>query len=881
MHQPEEAADEGWEKQSGWRRSRRKRVLLEQGDDEEELEAAPPEAEEAVEGPAVPASGEQEAKMCYEKRQMVWKGMSGSCWTSLVQQWGVRKVEALQLQKSIAAVMREVGPKLGDLHWREATGMGQRSRVLPAEAAGMLEAARHAKRLRDPGWRGDRGQSRWPVQRLLEWAVKELTLSRRGVEMELGGLEDWLEREQMERKMGDSLLKWLGHDKPPSVRVSHKVWRKQLVDRTRQLKLGADRARQQSDMLLLDGTDIVGAAEAVTGHEPVRAEAEPGPAAEEGLSDAEEWGDWEVEDWVAGSGAGPEDAEAETGAGTWAEAGARAEGAAPEGCEAAGRGREEAAAAGLEAPAEVWWEAIRGNTEEGAARAVELDVALQAFAATVEVDGASGDGQLAKQLGNLSGQEGWRLGLVRLVAGDLSPVVSAVCVVSEARPRRGRVFRMMALAVDGKVRGQGLATEALARMKAELLMVAGPRFELRADLASCMKKGGAAFYASQGWSGADGIWSWRSEAAGEEEALRHLASGEALEQRLQECEQDMEATDGAMAEMRGALLGDRRRSGKEQDGQPVRHSLWEQDTLEAYNELLFGSLDAEVEAVQQRRAIYDEERRLSEGSDSCWSGAGSDSDSAAEMGGGEGESAVVEQAGNGKGRHKQAEQPVKHSLWEQESLEALNEVLSGLLEDEVRALRQSRADYDEARRLSEGSDSCWSDSGGDSGSESTPELDIGLPTPQGAGVVGAGVVGVEEVILQHQGRATAVARKRRQREEQTGGTKRRGGQGGAGQAGGKRRRRKQGRAPLKQARREVATGGVQHQPWWHQASGWQLCSGCSGVSGVGARTGRQRDVAWSKAGREQGECYRVDAQWEAAETGGWEQQVVGQAERER
>ena len=54
----------------------------------------------------------------------------------------------------------EVGPKLGDLHWREATGMGQKSRVPPAEAAGMLEAARHAKRLRDPGWMGDRGQGR-------------------------------------------------------------------------------------------------------------------------------------------------------------------------------------------------------------------------------------------------------------------------------------------------------------------------------------------------------------------------------------------------------------------------------------------------------------------------------------------------------------------------------------------------------------------------------------------------------------------------------------------------------------------------------------------------------------------------------------------------
>ena len=116
-------------------------------------------------------------------------------------------MKALQLQKSIAAVMREVGPKLGDLQWREATWIGQRSRVLPTEAGGMLEAARHAKRLRGPGWVGDRGQGRWPIQRLLEWAVKELTARRRGVEMELGGLEDWLEREQMEMKMGYSLLK--------------------------------------------------------------------------------------------------------------------------------------------------------------------------------------------------------------------------------------------------------------------------------------------------------------------------------------------------------------------------------------------------------------------------------------------------------------------------------------------------------------------------------------------------------------------------------------------------------------------------------------------------------------------------------------------------
>ena len=42
-----------------------------------------------------------------------------------------------------------------------------------------------------------------------------------------------------ERKMGDSLLRWLGLDKPPQQRVRHKVWREKLVDNTRQLKLGA------------------------------------------------------------------------------------------------------------------------------------------------------------------------------------------------------------------------------------------------------------------------------------------------------------------------------------------------------------------------------------------------------------------------------------------------------------------------------------------------------------------------------------------------------------------------------------------------------------------------------------------------------------------
>ena len=91
----------------------------------------------------------------------------------------------------------------------------------------------------------------------------------------------------MERKMGDSLLRWLGLDKPPQHRVRHKVWKKQQTDRTRQLLLGADRARQRTELEMLDGTDIVREVEAAGArHEAAGAgpEAEFGPAAEEGES---------------------------------------------------------------------------------------------------------------------------------------------------------------------------------------------------------------------------------------------------------------------------------------------------------------------------------------------------------------------------------------------------------------------------------------------------------------------------------------------------------------------------------------------------------------------------------------------------------------------
>ena len=41
--------------------------------------------------------------------------------------------------------------------------------------------------------------------------------------MEHGDMQGWLQREKMERRTGDSLLKWLGFDRPPQQRVRYKV----------------------------------------------------------------------------------------------------------------------------------------------------------------------------------------------------------------------------------------------------------------------------------------------------------------------------------------------------------------------------------------------------------------------------------------------------------------------------------------------------------------------------------------------------------------------------------------------------------------------------------------------------------------------------------
>ena len=124
--------------------------------------------------------------------------------------------------------------------------------------------------------------------------------------------------------------------------------------------------------------------------------------------------------------------------------------------------------------------------------------------------------------------------------------------------------------------------------------------------------------------------------------------------------------------------------------------------------------------------------------DSCWSGSDSDPGSEAVLEacieplalegavvvvlqGGEGEGAAGELAGKRRREDELAHQPVRHSLWEQDSLEAYSEVLFGCLDSEVGALRQRRAEYDEARRLSDGSDSCWSGPDSDSGSKAMLE----------------------------------------------------------------------------------------------------------------------------------------------------------------
>ena len=102
----------------------------------------------------------------------------------------------------------------------------------------------------------------------------------------------------MERGVGGSLLRWLGLGGPPQHRAKHKVWEEQQADRTRQLLLGADKARQRTELEMLDGTDIVREVEAAGArHEVAGAghDSEFGPADAEGGSCEDGWEDWDNE----------------------------------------------------------------------------------------------------------------------------------------------------------------------------------------------------------------------------------------------------------------------------------------------------------------------------------------------------------------------------------------------------------------------------------------------------------------------------------------------------------------------------------------------------------------------------------------------------------
>ena len=99
----EGSEEECWVDQSRWRRadngSKGRQLLSEEQEEQEAvLEGA---IEQRMKQPIGKPRRLQEktgAEESYEKRQMLWKGMSGKCWSTLVQQWGVPEVESLQLQ---------------------------------------------------------------------------------------------------------------------------------------------------------------------------------------------------------------------------------------------------------------------------------------------------------------------------------------------------------------------------------------------------------------------------------------------------------------------------------------------------------------------------------------------------------------------------------------------------------------------------------------------------------------------------------------------------------------------------------------------------------------------------------------------------------------
>ena len=101
---------------------------------------------------------------------------------------------------------------------------------------------------------------------------------------------------------------------------------------------------------------------------------------------------------------------------------------------------------------------LDSSTEETTDGPVRLVKALEVFAMSVDVAGLKGGGQLLTELEDVSGEKGWGLSVVRLVEGGEVLEVQAVCVVSKARgtARRGKTYRMQALAVKEEMRGRCL-----------------------------------------------------------------------------------------------------------------------------------------------------------------------------------------------------------------------------------------------------------------------------------------------------------------------------------------------------------------------------------------------------------------------------------------
>ena len=121
-----------------------------------------------------------------EKRQMLWKGMTDRSWSELVQQWGVPVVESLQLQKSIAALVRGVWPQLGDTQEGvNRTGEGEQS---AARGGGGHVGGCLNNQEAEGSWLAWREGPREMAGKEAAGvgSYKELTLSRGDIELEFG-----------------------------------------------------------------------------------------------------------------------------------------------------------------------------------------------------------------------------------------------------------------------------------------------------------------------------------------------------------------------------------------------------------------------------------------------------------------------------------------------------------------------------------------------------------------------------------------------------------------------------------------------------------------------------------------------------------------------